>query len=136
MTHAELEQFVVVIEPRLTHVEQILPTLLTRDEFVIAMARVDRRFDELRDELRTEFRHDLQEFGHELRHEFRHELHGALAEHSSEIRRHFDVVAESMRSEIRLIAEGHGSLVTRLERLEAKQEGRKPPGRSPRKRTK
>jgi hypothetical protein len=49
---------------------------------------------EVRTELRTELRDGLQEVGTELRNEIQ------------EVRRHADVVAESLRGEIRLVAEG------------------------------
>jgi hypothetical protein len=47
-----------------------------------------------------------------------------------EVKRYFAVVAEGLRSEIRIVAEGHGSLqasmdslASRLDRLESKFEG-------------
>ena len=46
--------------------------------------------------------------------ELRRELH----ERSAETRRHFDVVAEGLRGDIRLVAEGHSVLVARIERVE------------------
>ena len=63
------------LDKRLSNVEQILPTLATRDEML------------------TEGR---------------------------ETRRHFDVVAESIRSDIRLIAEGHAHQALRLDAYETK----------------
>ena len=66
MNHTEIEQKLMDLDHRVDRIEQILPTLLTRDEFKIAMG-----------------------------------------EFSAGIHRHFDVVAESLRGDIRLIAEGH-----------------------------
>ena len=55
------------------------------------------------------------------------ELLNAIKEDNEQTRRHFDVVAESLKSEIRVIAEGHGVLVekidglgTRMDHLETK----------------
>ena len=54
-------------------------------------------------------------------------LLNAIKEDNEQTRRHFDVVAESLKSEIRVIAEGHGVLVekidglgTRMDHLETK----------------
>ena len=44
-------------------------------------------------------------------------------EKAAESRRHFDVVAESLESQIRVIAEGHGVLVEKIDRLETKLDG-------------
>ena len=63
---------------------------------------IDQRFAELRRELDERFV------------ELRRELH----ERSAETRRHFDVVAEGLRGDTRLVAEGHSVLVARIERVE------------------
>ncbi|MGC8724285.1 MAG: hypothetical protein ACP5VF_10525 [Acidobacteriota bacterium] len=39
---------------------------------------------------------------------------------NEETRRHFDVVADGVRSDIRLLAEGHGALVEKVDHLDAK----------------
>ena len=74
MNYAEIEQKLMDLDRRVDTAEQILPTLLTRSDFEIAMER-----------------------------------------YSVEIHRHFDVVAESLRGDIRLIAEGHAYLVERFD---------------------
>ena len=43
-----------------------------------------------------------------------------IREENEETRRHFDVVAEGLRSDIRLLAEGHGALVEKVDHLDAK----------------
>ena len=55
------------------------------------------------------------------------ELLNAIKQDNEQTRRHFDVVAESLESQIRVIAEGHGVLVekidglgTRMDHLETK----------------
>ena len=70
------------LDHRVDRIEQILPTLLTRDEFKTAMG-----------------------------------------EFAVEIHRHFDVVAESLRGDIRLIAEGHTYLVGRLDGVDRRLDG-------------
>ena len=45
------------------------------------------------------------------------ELLNAIKEDNEQTRRHFDVVAESLKSEIRVIAEGHGVLVEKIDGL-------------------
>ncbi len=44
-------------------------------------------------------------------------------EKAAESQRHFDVVAESLKSDIRLIAEGHGLLFEKMDHLETKLDG-------------
>ncbi len=43
-----------------------------------------------------------------------------IKEENEETRRHFDVVAEGLRSDIRLLAEGHAALVEKVDHLDAK----------------
>ena len=45
-------------------------------------------------------------------------------DHAKEIKRHFDVIAESLRSEIRTVAEGFISTNERIDRLETVMSGR------------
>jgi hypothetical protein len=45
------------------------------------------------------------------------ELIALLGQHGAEIRRHFDVVAEALRGDVRLVAEGHDVLRRQLEDL-------------------
>ena len=95
-------------------------------------AQLDRRFDDLRGEFvsRTEFRDfraefddfrtEFAEFRTEARTEFgelRREFRRELAESAAETRRHFDVVMESLRSTIQLVAEGVLTVDRRLDRF-------------------
>jgi len=43
-----------------------------------------------------------------------------IKKENEETRRHFDGVAEGLRSDIRLLAEGHAALVEKVDRLDAK----------------
>ena len=164
MNHAEIEQKLMDLDHRVDRIEQILPTLLTRDEFQVAMEKVATKED-LRgaaDGLRTEMatKAALEALRTEmatkaaleglrtematkaaleaLRTEMatkaelealRSEMQVAFVNHSSEIRRHFDVVSESLRGDIRLIVEGHSYLLGRLDRLDQRLDAieRQPP---------
>jgi hypothetical protein len=78
----EIEHVVRNIDRRLEQVEQILPTLATREELHAAIQAAVAPLA-----TRAEMR-----------------------EEAIETRRHFDVVAESLRDDIRLIAEGQATL--------------------------
>ena len=69
----QLEQLMEEVEHRVDGIEQILPTLATRDE-----------------------------------------LHAAIAASEHRIRTHFDVIAESLRHDIRLVAEAVAALSERV----------------------
>lgn len=85
MEQLELEQVVRNIDRRLERVEQILPTLATREELQAAVAPLATR-----EEVRAEAR---------------------------ETRRHFDIIAESLRDDIRIIAEGRVALGAKFDRF-------------------
>ena len=104
MDHTEIEDKLMDLDHRVNTIEQILPTLLTRDEFQTAIEKVATKKDlgALRSEVQLGF-----------------------VNFSSEIRRHFDVVAESLRGDIRLLADGYSYLVGRLDAIER----RLPPSR-------
>ena len=70
---------------------------------------LDARFDRLRQDIRQ----DIQASAAELRQEFRQDIQASAVE----TRRHFDVVAESLRSEIQVVAEGLSALDERVERF-------------------
>jgi polyphosphate kinase len=71
-----MEQLLRNLDRRVERIEQILPTLATKDELQSVEST-------LRDEIRAE---------------------------GVQSRRHFDIVAESLRDDIRLIAEGQAAL--------------------------
>jgi len=84
---------------------------------------LDGRFAESRRELvsRTEFqdhRRGFEEFRAEVRTEFT-EIRREIAASAAETRRHFDVVVESLRSTIQLVAEGVLTVDRKLERFAA-----------------
>ena len=121
MNLEEIEHKLMDLDHRVDRIEQILPTLLTRDEFKTAMEKVATKED--LHGLRTEMamKTELEAL--------RSEMQVAFVKHSSEIRRHFDVVAESLRGDIRLIADGHSYVLGRLDRIDQRLDAieRQPP---------
>lgn len=103
------EQVIRNLDQRLERVEQFLPALATKDDLRAEATRLATK-DELRAEVgRLATREELQAAVAPLAtQEF---VHG-LAE---ETRRHFDVVAESLRHDIRLVAEGQVHLASRFD---------------------
>jgi hypothetical protein len=108
----EIEHKLMDLDHRVDRIEQIPPTLLTREEFKTAMEKVATKEDlrEAVDGLHTETKAELEAL--------RSEVQIGFVKHSSEIRRHFDVVAESLRGDIRLIADGHSYVLGRLDRID------------------
>ena len=86
------------LDRRTARIEQILPTLATKEELRTSIA-------EAVAPLAT--KEELLATGEELR--------SALREEGERTRRHFDVVAEGLRDDIRLIAEGHDTVQRGLE---------------------
>lgn len=86
-------------------------------------AYLDTALDALRQEIRVgagETAALRQELRQEIRAEtaaFRQELRQELRETAAETRRHFDVVAESIRSDVKAVAEGVASNSESIERL-------------------
>jgi len=105
---------------RLSNVEPFLPTLATRDELHAAIAPLATRQEmhaaiaplATREEMHTAIAAAVAPLA------TREEMRTAIRAEGEETHRHFDVVAESLRSEIRVIAEGHGYLAHRMDTLE------------------
>lgn len=100
------------LDRRMANIEQILPTLTTREELRATIAPLATK-----EELQTAIAPLAT----------KEEMHGAIAAAIAPLatrddlraegettRRHFDVVAESLREDIRIIAEGHLSLAHRM----------------------
>jgi len=96
MTQTEMEDAIKNLDRRLVSVEQILPTLATKEDLLAT--RVD-----LRAELLTT-RRDLHEEIVATRRD--------LTERIEEARRHTDVLFENVRDDIRKVAEGVAALTT------------------------
>ena len=80
-----IEAVIRNISTRLEHVEQILPTLATKEELSAAIAPLATKAELL--EVKTELRSEIREEG-------------------TRTRQHFDTVAERLEGQIRLVAEG------------------------------
>jgi hypothetical protein len=79
MTQTEMEQVLESLDRRRSRVEQILPTLATKDDLKAFATKDD------------------------------------LTQKIEELRRHTQVLFESVRADVRLVAEGLAHLVSRLE---------------------
>ncbi|MGE3843431.1 MAG: hypothetical protein AB7I50_17810 [Vicinamibacterales bacterium] len=99
---SEFGRVVESIDRRLTNVEQILPTLATKEDVDSAIARAI-------EPLATKA--EMAALKEELRSEIRDE--------GARTRRHFDVVAERLQENIKAIAEGHAALSDRLVDMKA-----------------
>ncbi len=133
----QMEQRFNNLEGRTDRIEQILPTLATKDDLQAAIeplatkaelrAAIDAAVEPLATKvefrgLQTEFRGLRTEFEglrtefEGLRTEFeglRTELLGTIADSEQRMRTHFDVVTESLRDDIKLIAAAFDSLARR-----------------------
>ena len=88
MSTGQMEQRLGNVERRVDRIEEILPTLATREDLKAAIAPLATKA----------------------------ELRAAIAESEKRMRTHFDVVAESLRGDIRLVAEAVVTLSERVDR--------------------
>ena len=88
MSTVEMEQRLENVERRVDRIEQILPTLATREDLKAAIAPLATKA----------------------------ELRAAIAESEQRMRTHFDMVAEGLRDDIRLVAEAVATLSERVDR--------------------
>lgn len=91
---------------RVERIEQILPTLATKADLAAAVAPLATR-DEMHAAITTAVAPLAT----------RAELHHVVQEEGASTRLHFDVVAERLEGQIRLIAEGHVALNDKIEAL-------------------
>jgi uncharacterized protein YjaG (DUF416 family) len=141
MERVELEQVVRNIDRRLERVEQILPTLATREELQAAIAPLATR-EEMHAAIqaaiaplatREEMHVAIQAAVAPLA--TREEMHAAIQAavaplatreevraEARETRRHFDIIAESLRDDIRIIAEGLVALGAKFDRFRRNME--------------
>ena len=113
-----MEQRVNDLDRRVGHVEQILPTLATKADLEAMRADLEAAIAgaiaDATEPLatRTELHAAIADAIEPLA--TRAELRAAIAESEERTRTHFDVVGESLRDDIRLIAEGLAALTQRL----------------------
>ena len=126
MDQQEMEARIKNIDERTERIEQILPTLATKDELHEAVALLATK-EELRKAVeplatKEELRKAVEPLA--TKEELRKAVEPLatkeqLREEGERTRRHFDVIAESLREDIKLIAEGHDALEKRMTRLES-----------------
>jgi hypothetical protein len=86
------------LDRRLARIEQILPTLATKDELKTLATKDELKTLATKDELKTlATKEELRSLGTELRQEIREE--------GKRSRRHMDIIGETLRSDIQLLAE-------------------------------
>ena len=100
MAQRGAEHGVKYIERRLTAVEQILPTLATKTDLEAAV-------EDMGTEIQTAIATAIAPLATKAEvAEVKEELSAAIRAEGVETRRHFDVVAEGMRADVRMLAEG------------------------------
>ena len=105
----QMEQRFDKLEGRVDRIEQILPTLATKDDLRVAIEPLATK-----SELRAAIDAAIEPLATkvELR-DLKTELLVTIAESEQRMRTHFDVVTESLRDDIRLIATAFESLARR-----------------------
>ena len=114
MSTVEMEQRLENVERRVDRIEQILPTLATRDDLKAAIAPLATKA-ELRAAIaplatKVELRAAIAPPATKA------EVRAAIAESEQRMRTHFDIVAEGLRDDIRLVAEAVVTLSERVDR--------------------
>jgi predicted metal-dependent hydrolase len=84
-----IEERTTRIEERTTRIEQILPTLVTKEDAKAFLTKEDAQAFATKDDLKAFATQD------------------DVREEGERTRRHFDIVAEQMKADIAVIAEGH-----------------------------
>ena len=132
MEQPELQTVVENLDGRVARIEQILPTLVTKEDLKLALAPLPTREEmreairkaveplPTRDEMHEAINTAIQKAVQPLA--TRSELaplatKAEVREEGERTRRHFDVVAESLKGDIQLIAEGQVHLQQRFDNL-------------------
>lgn len=110
MASADIGHVVKDIDRRLTNVEQILPTLATKADLDTAIAKAVEPLA-----TKAELAAAIEPLA--TKSELRAELRAAMDEVSDTTRRHFDVVAERLKEDIKVIADGHAALSQQMAEL-------------------
>ena len=103
MIHTEMEESLRNLDRRVDRIEHILPTLATKDDLQAAIEPLATK---------AELQAAVGPLARELS-ATKTELRAAIDESEQRMRRHFDVVTESLRDDIQLIATGLASLTRR-----------------------
>lgn len=112
----QMERHIDNLEGRVDRIEQILPTLATRDDLLAAIEPLATKAElqAAKDELRAELRAAVEPLATKAElQDLRAEVLTRIADSEQRMRTHFDVVAESLRDDIKLIAAAFESLAQR-----------------------
>ncbi|HXD72765.1 MAG TPA: hypothetical protein VN628_03470 [Vicinamibacterales bacterium] len=94
------------LDRRLSSVEQILPTLATKEDLKAFATKEDLKAFATKEDLKAfATKEDLEQMGATLR--------GEIRDAEVRSRRHMDVIGESLRGDIQLIAENLAALMSR-----------------------
>jgi uncharacterized NAD-dependent epimerase/dehydratase family protein len=114
MKPSHMEAVIKNIDARTTRIEQILPTLATKEDLTLFATKEDLTAFATKEDLKPfATKADLKAYP------TRDEMTVAILEEGTRTRAHFDVVAESLREGIQVIAEGHKSLGAKIDTLAA-----------------
>ena len=103
MDQLEVEGLIKDLNTRTKRIEQILPTLATKEDLKALATKDDLKAFATKD--------DVKAFP------TRDEVNLLIEEEGKRTRRHFDVVAEDMKDSIKVIADGHKALGDRITNL-------------------
>ena len=110
MDQLEIEGLIKDLNTRTKRIEQILPSLATRED--LADLRNDVKAGATKDDLKAcATKDDLKAFP------TRDEVQTMLQEEGKRTRGHFDVVAEGLKESIKVIADGHRALDSRMTKV-------------------
>jgi hypothetical protein len=107
-----IEERMTGIEERTTSIEQILPTLATKEDLKVFATKEDLKAFATKDDLKAfATKEDLKAFAtNDVLKGFA--TKNDVREEGERTRRHFDAVADQMKADIALIAEGHAATRT------------------------
>ena len=107
MRTGQMEQRVETVERRVDGIEQILPTLATRDDLRAAIRGSEQR-------MRTHVFESIEASERRMRTHVSESIEASEQRMRTELRTHFDVVAEGLRHDLRLVAEAVAELSARV----------------------
>ena len=128
MARVSVQAQIDKLDTRLTRVEQILPTLVTKDD--LQAFGVELRTElrtEIRDagsELRTDLRAEMQDMGTQLRTELRAEMRAGMKELGDSLRTEMRVLNEYVCDKIDKVIDAYASVNERVTRVELASEDR------------
>lgn len=110
MDPMEAENLLKKLDRRVQNVEQILPTLATKEELQAAVAKLATKEELQAAVAKLATKEELAAAIAPLA------TRAELAAESERMRRHFDVLAERIHDDVRIIAEGHVGLEAKVRR--------------------